>query len=362
MSYYHQKFGRPRAKRQKSVLHRFIIFFLFFLLLSGLGAGYLLYSIIYRPNVWTPGEAEISIFIPSDSNFDQVKQILYNQGLIVHRNNFEWLAERKSYPNNIKGGRYIISHGMSNDELINLLRSGKQTPVRLTFNNIRDIYQLAGRVSQQIEADSASLINLLTDSAYISYLGFNHMTLPALFIPNTYEFYWTTNPEAFVSRMFQEYQKFWDQSRKDKANEAGLSEIEVSVLASIIDRETNMNDEKATMAGVYINRLRSGWRLQADPTLVFAVGDFEIRRVLDVHKTIESPFNTYKHGGLPPGPICLPSIASIDAVLNYEKHRYFFFCARDDMSGYHAFAETNLQHQRNARAYRQALDRLNIKR
>lgn len=362
MSYYHQKFSRTRAKRKKSVLHRFLIFLLLFLLIAGLGGGYMLYTIIYKPNVWTPGEADISVYIPSNSNYDEVKQILYNQGLIVHRKNFEWLAEQKSYPDNIKGGRYIISDGMSNDELINLLRSGKQTPVRLTFNNIRDIYQLAGRVAQQIESDSTSIVNLLTDSVYISYLGFNQMTLPALFIPNTYEFYWTTDPEAFVSRMFQEYQKFWDQGRKEKASQTGLSMIDVSILASIIDRETNMNDEKAIMAGVYINRLRSGWRLQADPTLVFAVGDFEIRRVLDVHKTIESPYNTYKYGGLPPGPICLPSIASIDAVLNYEDHRYYFFCARDDMSGYHAFAETNLQHQRNARLYRQALDRLNIRR
>lgn len=362
MSYYHQKFNRSRAKRKKSVLHRFLIFLLFFLLLVGLGAGYMLYTIIYKSNVWTPNEADISVYIPSNSNFEEVKQILYNQGLIVQRKNFEWLAEQKSYPDNIKGGRYIISDGMTNDELINVLRSGKQTPIRLTFNNIRDIYQLAGRVAQQIESDSTSIVNLLTDSAYISYLGFNQMTLPSLFIPNTYEFYWTTDPEAFVSRMFQEYQKFWDQDRKEKASQAGLSVIEVSILASIIDRETNKNDEKATMAGVYINRLRSGWRLQADPTLVFAVGDFEIRRVLDVHKTVESPYNTYKYGGLPPGPICLPSIASIDAVLNYEDHRYYFFCARDDMSGYHAFAETNLQHQRNARLYRQALDRLNIRR
>jgi UPF0755 protein len=362
MSYYHQKFSKSRPKRKKSIVHRLLLYLLFFLLLASLGVGYLLYSILYKPNVWTPEESDISLFVPSNSNFDEVKQLLYTQGLVVHRNNFEWLAEQKSYPDNIRGGRYIIRHGMSNNELINLLRSGRQTPIDLTFNNLRDIYQLAERVSQQIEADSVSLVNLLTDSAYIAYLGFNIKTIPALFIPNTYEFYWTTHAEGFVSRMFQEYQKFWKQDRKEKASQAGLSEIEVSILASIIDRETNMNDEKTTMAGVYINRLRSGWRLQADPTLVFAVGDFEIRRVLDVHKTIESPYNTYKYGGLPPGPICLPSIASIDAVLNYEEHRYYFFCAREDMSGYHAFAETNLQHQRNARAYRQALDRLNIKR
>jgi UPF0755 protein len=362
MSYYHPKYSKKRGKNKRSPFHRFIIGFLFVLILAGLGAAYYLYSIIYKPNVWTPEKQDISVFIPSNSQFTDVKNILYTHGLIIHRSNFEWLAKQKNYVNNIKGGRYIISHGMSNDELINLLRSGRQTPVQMTFNNIRDIYQLAGRVAEQIESDSISIVSLLTDSAYIRHLGFNSYTIPSMFIPNTYEFYWTTDADGFVSRIFQEYRRFWNESRLAKATAIGLSEAEVSVLASIVDRETNMDDEKATIAGVYINRLRSGWRLQADPTLVFAAGDFEIRRVLDVHKAIESPYNTYKYAGLPPGPITIPSIASIDAVLNYEDHRYYFFCARDDMSGYHAFARTNAEHERNARRYRQALDRLNIRR
>ncbi len=362
MNYYHSKYGQNRSKRKKSVLHRFIIILLLLLITTALGAAYLLYTVIYRPNVWTPDESTLSIYIPSHSSFDDVKAILYTQGLIVNRKNFEWLAAKKGYNERIRAGHYVLQHGMSNDELINLLRSGKQTPVNVTFNNIRDVYQLAGRVAQQIEADSVSIAALLSDSSYIGHLGFNSFTIPALFIPNTYELYWTTDAEGFVSRMFQEYRRFWNESRKAKAEKTRLNELEVSVLASIIDRETNKDDEKARMAGVYINRLRSGWRLQADPTLIFAVGDFEIRRVLDVHKTIESPYNTYKYAGLPPGPICVPTIASIDAVLNYEDHRYFFFCARDDMSGYHAFATTLAQHERNARLYRQALDRLNIRR
>lgn len=362
MSYYHSKFGNPRAKRKKSALHRFVIGLLFVLIMAAVGAGYYLYTILYKPNVWTPDQADVSVYIASNSSFDDVKHTLYNQGLIINRKPFEWLAERKNYLRNVRGGRYVIRHGMSNDELINLLRSGMQTPVRVTFNNIRDIYELAANVSGQIEADSASIAALLTDSAYIAHLGFNHYTIASMFVPNTYEFYWTANAETFVSRMFQEYRAFWNDTRRAKAEEAGLSPVEVSVLASIIEKETNMNDEKPAMAGVYINRLNAGWRLQADPTLVFAVGDFEIRRVLDVHKAIESPFNTYKYTGLPPGPICIPSIASIDAVLNFEDHRYFFFSARDDFSGYHVFARTNAEHQRNARRYRQALDRLNIKR
>ncbi len=361
MTYYHKKYQSARLKRKRSSLHRFIIGFLFILILGGLLGAYLLYAVIFKPNVWTPGEADISIYINSNSDFDNVKNQLYTQGLIIHRKNFEWLAEKKNYIDNVKGGRYIISHGMSNDELINLLRSGRQSPIKLTFNNIRDIHQLAGRVAQQIEADSASIVLLLSDSLFIGHLGFNQYTIPALFIPNTYELYWTTDADGFVSRMFQEYRNFWSQERQAKAKTAGLNELEVSILASIVDRETIMDEEKPTIAGVYINRLRSGWRLQADPTLVFAAGDFEIRRVLDVHKTIESPYNTYKYSGLPPGPITIPSIASIDAVLNYENHRYYFFCARDDLSGYHAFARTNAEHERNARRYRQALDRANIK-
>ncbi len=362
MSYYHSKFGNSRAKRKKTAFHRFVIGLLFILVLAALGAGYYLYTVLYKPNVWTPEQADVSVFIASNSTFEDVKHIFYTQGLIIKRKPFEWLAERKNYVNNVRGGHYIIRHGMSNDELINLLRSGMQTPVKVTFNNIRDVYQLAANVSRQIVADSASIARLLTDTAYVAHLGFDHYSIACMFIPNTYEFYWTTHAEAFVSRMFQEYRAFWNDTRRAKAEETGLSKIEVSVLASIIEKETNMNDEKPTMAGVYINRLNAGWRLQADPTLVFAAGDFEIRRVLDVHKAIESPFNTYKYAGLPPGPICIPSIASIDAVLNFENHRYFFFSAKDDFSGYHVFARTNAEHQRNARRYRQALDRLNIRR
>ena len=360
MSYYHSKYSnRNTGKRSK--FRKIILRLLAMLILVAMGLGYLLYTIIFKPNIWTPNKSDIAIYIPTGVGFDSVKNILYTKGLVVHRNNFEWLANKKSYPTLIKPGRYIIKNGMSNNALIDLLRSGAQSPVKVTFNNVRDIPQLAGIVSKQLEADSTSIVQLLQDSAYVHQLGFNLRNIPSLFIPNTYEFYWTTDANGFVSRMLQEYHQFWNESRKNKAAEIGLSPQEVSTLASIVERETNKNDEKANIAGVYLNRLKSGWRLQADPTLVFAVGDFNIRRVLDVHKLIDSPYNTYKYSGLPPGPITIPSISSIDAVLNPEKHRYYFFCARDDLSGYHAFAETALQHERNAWKYRQALDKLNIK-
>lgn len=357
---YHSKYG-IKTRKSSGGLRRIIFGVLLLLIIISLIIGYLLYQVVFKPNVWTPDEQDVVVYIPTGSDYEDVKRILYEKGLIIHRNNFEWLAGEKKYPELIKPGRFTIKHGLSNDQLINLLRSGDQTPVHLTFNNIRDVYQLSGRVADQIEADSASIATLLNDSIYISMMGFNRKSIPALFIPNTYEFYWTTNAEGFVSRMLQEYRKFWNEDRKAKAAKLSMSELDISILASIIDKETNKDDEKARMAGVYVNRLKSGWRLQADPTLVFAAGDFSIRRVLDIHKTIESPYNTYKYPGLPPGPICIPSIASIDAVLNYEKHSYYFFCAKDDLSGYHAFARTNLEHELIAWKYRRALDRMNIK-
>lgn len=358
MSYYHSKYRHNKSKKSK--WRKALMSFLLLLILVAAAVGYLLYTIIFSPNVWV-NKGETSIYIPSGATYEMVLDSLYSKGIIVHRNNFEWLAQHKSYPELVKPGHYIIHDGLNNNELINQLRAGLQSPVNVTFNNVRTVEQLAGRISKQLESDSLSLVQLLHDSAYISQLGFNKQTIPALFIPNTYEFYWDSDANEFISRMLQEYRKFWNESRRAKAEKIGLTPTEVSTLASIVDKETNKQDEKATIAGVYINRLKSGWRLQADPTLVFAAGNFEIRRVLDVHKMIESPYNTYKYGGLPPGPITIPNPKTIDAVLNYENHRYYFFCAKDDLSGYHAFAETNMEHDRNARKYRHALDKLNIK-
>ena len=216
---------------------------------------------------------------------------------------------------------------------------------------------LAGRISRQIEADSIAIVRLLNNTDSLAAWGFNLQTIPALFLPNTYEFYWNTDAWQFTKKMRQEYDKYWTEERKDKAKAIGLSPIQVSILASIVDKETNKTDEMARIAGVYLNRLRDGWLLQADPTLVFAIGDFEIRRVLNIHKEVESPYNTYKYKGLPPGPICIPSLQSINAVLNAEKHNYYYFCAKEDFSGYHVFAKTLTEHNRNAQRYQHALSR-----
>jgi UPF0755 protein len=215
---------------------------------------------------------------------------------------------------------------------------------------------LAGRIGDQIEADSSSIVAYLTDVTNLSHLGFNAKTIPALFLPNTYEFYWNTDAEKFVEKMKGEYDKYWNEERRNKARAIGLSPVQVSILASIVDKETNKTDEMPRIAGVYLNRLRSGWLLQADPTLVFAVGDFEMKRVLNIHKEVESPYNTYKYTGLPPGPICIPSLQSINAVLNAEKHKYYYFCAKEDFSGYHNFAKTLTEHNRNAARYQRALN------
>lgn len=358
MAYYHSSYGSPKKKNGKG--RRILFILLLILLLTAAAAAYLLYTIVLKPNVWTPNNEPVTITIPTDSDYQEVKNILYSQGLIIHRKNFEWLAEKKKYPEVVKPGKYLINSEMSNNDLINLLRSGNQIPVKLIFNNIRDIYQLAEVVSTQIEADSASLVNLLTDSTYLSLLGLKKETASILFIPNTYEMYWDTQAEGFIKRMHDEYIKFWNGERTQQANEINLTIAEVVTLASIVEKETNKNDEKPVIAGVYMNRLNAGWRLQADPTVIYAIGDYSIKRVLNVQKEVDSPYNTYRVSGLPPGPICIPSISSIDAVLNYDHNSYLFFCAKDDLSGYHAFAKTNRQHNANAKKYQEALNKMGV--
>jgi UPF0755 protein len=356
MVYYHSKYGR---KGKKSKLRRFFIYIISIILIGLIVLGGLLYQIIYSTNVWI-NESNASVYIPTGSAFDNVKSVLYINGVIVHRSNFEWLAKRKNYPDNIKPGHYILKEGMSNNDVLNLLRSGNQAPVKLIFNNIRTKEDLAKKVALQIEADSASIVDLLSDTTYQRKLKLNQYTITTIFIPNTYNIFWNITAKDFVTRMHWEYNNFWNEDRKSKVDSLGISISEVITLASIVEKETSKNTEKKRMAGVYINRLTRKWKLQADPTLVYALGDFSIKRVLNEHKEIDSPFNTYKYRGIPPGPICIPSIASIDAVLNYEKHKYLYFCAKEDLSGYHNFAKNYRQHEANAKKYRKALNKMKI--
>jgi len=350
---------KRKAKRKRGKFT--ILLVLGILTVFILAFGYWLYKTVMSPNVQTAGGKEVVIYIPTGSDFGQVENLLSEASFLINEKSFHWVAQKKDYPENIRPGRYVVKDGMSNNQLVNMLRGGLQSPVKVTFNNIRDVDMLAGRIATQIEADSASISNLLHNQDYINQLGFNNQTIPALFLPDTYEFYWNTDAEGFVVRMFQEYNKFWTEERKQKAQSKGLTPIQVSTLASIVNKETNMSDEMPRVAGVYLNRLKNNWLLQADPTLVFAWDDYSIRRVLDRHKEIESPYNTYKYIGLPPGPICIPSIAAIKAVLDAEDHNYFYFCAKEDFSGYHNFAKTLTEHNRNAIKYQQALNQRGIK-
>ncbi|MDR2037812.1 MAG: endolytic transglycosylase MltG [Bacteroidales bacterium] len=320
--------------------------------------GYTVYQRVYKPNL-TVNEDSPFFFIPTGSTYDDVCILLSETGLQDMRS-FRCVAEKMNYPNTLKAGRYRLTDGMNNINLVRMLRSGRQIPVKVTFNNIRLGTQLAGVVSENIEADSTDIVTLLSDSVYLLKYKLNPQTVLSLFIPNTYEFFWNTSAQGFMERMEKEHTRFWNDSRKKKAREINMTPTEVSILASIIEEETQMNSEKPTMAGVYINRIQKGMLLQADPTVKFAAGDFMIKRVLNKHKEIDSPYNTYKYKGLPPGPICIPSIASLDAVLDYQKSDYLYFCAKDDLSGYHSFARTLEQHNRNAQAYQRALNKLKI--
>lgn len=360
MEYYHSRYNTGRVKK-RSRFSRFFLYFIIILIIAAVFAGYQLYKVILKPNTWVKDDQAISLYIPTGSDFDDLKTLLYEHGIVINRISFEWLAKKKNLKNNVHPGRYILKAGMSNDELINLLRSGDQTPIKVVFNNIRTKEEFAKKISQQIEPDSADIINLINDSLFIGIFGFGRETIASMFIPNTYELYWNISAKDFMDRMYTEYNKFWNDERRHKAELLGLDPEDVSILASIVDRETSKNDEKATIAGVYLNRMKYNWRLQADPTIIFAWGDFGMRRVLNVHKLIDSPYNTYKYYGLPPGPICIPSVAAIDAVLNHEEHNYMFFCAKADFSGYHAFASTHAEHSINANRYRRALDERNIK-
>ena len=354
---------RRRKFKKKSSFRKFVTAFVLLAILGCGGMVYELYSRVYQLNIVLPDNAEKYIYIPSNSEFTDVVKILLENGLLIKANSFEWLAKQKKYDTNIKAGRYKINRALNNNDLVNLLRSGKQTPIKVTFNNLRNKEQLAGKIGSQIEADSLSILKYITDTTFLNKLKLNTDNVACLFIPNTYEFYWNTSVEGFVNRMVKEYSDFWNSSRKKKAAEIKLNYYQVAVLASIVEKEQSIKrDERPEIAGVYLNRLKKRMKLESDPTLIFALGDFTIKRVLNKDKKVESPFNTYKNKGLPPGPICIPSINAIDAVLNASEHNYIFMCAKEDFTGYHNFAKTYAKHLVNARKYQKALNKRKIMR
>lgn len=340
-------------------LKRISYLFLVLLIIAGIKA-FSLYRKAFTPNIFTKDKQETHLTIPTGSDYADVLVLINEKKLVKNSQSFEWASAKKNYPNHINPGRYKVKNRMSNNEFINMLRSGKQDPVILTFNNLRTEKQLAKRISGQLEIDSQSIMVFFDSDSIAESYGFDRYTLKCIFIPNSYEVYWNISVEDLFERMFTEYNAFWNKKRVRKAEKTGLSKQEVITMASIVNEETRKNDEKRRIAGVYINRLDKGMRLQADPTVIYAVGDFTMKRVLRKHYRIDSPFNTYKIGGLPPGPICFPEVSSIDAVLNFENHKYLYFCAKADFSGYHNFAKNLKQHNRNAELYRRELNKRRI--
>ncbi|MGB1307658.1 MAG: endolytic transglycosylase MltG [Oceanihabitans sp.] len=308
---------------------------------------------------------EAYIYITSDANYKDVQEQL--KPLLIDIDAFDALAKQKKYNTNIKAGKFVIKKDMSNNDIINSIRSNN-LPIKIAFNNQENLEKLAGRIASQLEADSLQLLNVMRDTKFLEKNGFSSKTALGMYIPNSYEFFWNTSAEAFRNKMLKEYNRFWNANRIAKAKALNLSKDQVMTLASIVHEESKQASEQPTIAGVYLNRIRIGMPLQADPTLKFAAYQLPkyknttIKRVLNVHKEIESPYNTYKNLGLPPGLIAMPDISAIDAVLNAQKHTYLYFCADAKRLGYHKFAKTLTQHNANARAYQRYLSAQGINR
>lgn len=301
------------------------------------------------------------IYVDADDDLDsvtlKVSTIAQPKSILA----FQPMAQLLGYDEHIRTGKYAVNPHEPLLTLLRRLRNGEQTPVRLNVPVVRQWGELCRRLSQQLMLDSASIAQALEDSAICAQHGYNRETIPAMFVPNTYEVYWDISLPRLLTRMENEHDLFWTHERLQQADSLGLTPNEVSTLASIVDSETANNAEKPTIAGLYLNRLHQGMLLQSDPTVIFAIGDFTIRRVLNEHLRIDSPYNTYLHTGLPPGPIRIPSIAGIDAVLHAQKHDFLYMCAKEDFSGTHNFAATYQQHLQNARRYVKALNARGIK-
>ncbi len=338
----------------------------FFLVVIGVAFMAFGIATYYYNKIYASNTVEAStIYIPTNSNFETVLAEI--SPILKDKSSFEWVANKKNYPNVIKAGKYSIAKGMNNNDLINLLRSGNQTVVKLSFNNQDTLEKLAGRIAEQIESDSIAILNAITDELFLKEKNITKENTLAMYIPNSYEVYWNISAEKFRNKMLNEYQKFWTSAKKEKAKSQNLTINEVITLASIVQKETAVVSERKRVAGLYLNRLNNKWPLEADPTIIFALKqklgqDIVIKRVLYKDLEIDSKYNTYKNAGLPPGPISMPDISSINAVLNPENHDYFFMCVDISTNGKHAFAKTLAQHNRNAAKYQRWLSKQGINR
>jgi UPF0755 protein len=312
------------------------------------------YQIIYTPNVLVDKDDRIFL-VKVGATYRDVQNALMKGKFVDDLVSFSFLARLMSYDENIRPGRYALRKNMTNLQAIRILRAGDQEPVTITFNNVRLLSELGEKITHNTAITPDEFYTALDEFIAANKEGFNKENILSMFIPNTYEVYYNTSATKLVERMHSEYTKFWTDERKEKAAKIGLTPLEISTLASIVQAENTRGDEATTIAGLYINRLKKDMPLQADPTLVFAVGDFSLKRVLNVHKEVDSPYNTYQHTGLPPGPINMPEIFTIDAVLNYQPSTYIYMCAKEDFSGHHNFATTLAEHNLNARKYQKAL-------
>lgn len=325
--------------------------------------SYYVYQIFFTQNFGNKNEDKaFTLYIKKGATFQQVLDTLDKYKVYEDKTSFAFIAKMFGYQENVKAGRYVIPPHTTNLQVVKKLRSGAQDPIKITFNSIRLKSEFADRVGAKFAFGADSLNAILTSEAACKKYGFDTCTILAMFIPNTYEFYWTLSKEGFLERMQEEYKNFWNAERKELASKAGLTPLQVSILASIVEAETNMNSEKSTVAGVYINRLNINMPLQADPTVKFAIGDFTIKRINHdlIEQAGDSPYNTYKVTGLPPGPINMPSITTLDKVLNYESHDYLFFVADPAKPGYHIFNADYRSHVNKANQYRKTLNQRNI--
>lgn len=336
---------------------KYIILLTSCLILIGTGIiGYKGYEIIKKPNL----KQDMTLYIPTGADFAQVMDSLRVHNALESEDGIEWVADRKNYVSRVKPGKYFLPAGLSNEELINALRSGEQQAVKVTFNNIRRLPALAAQLSKHVEPTEEEIFKILQDGSFHNEMGYTSEAFPAAFVPNTYEVWWNTSARDLVVKVIKQSERFWTKKRLEKAKGWGLTKAEIATIASIVQEETIKMDDAPRIAGVYLNRVRIGMPLQADPTIKFAMNADTVKRILDKDKEFESPYNTYKYYGLPPGPINVPEPDYLDAVLNGEKHKYLYFCANADMSGYSVFAKSYGEHLRNARRYQNALNKMKI--
>lgn len=348
-----RKYGKKKGNLSRTF--KFFCWLAFIVLCVAVASG------IYLRRERTVNAEDIRIYIPSHSSYDAVVDTLVRNGCFTSREAFDAMSQFRRYTEHVKSGSYIVESGMAYYDLVNKLRAGNQDPITVVIGRQRLLRTLCDNLGNRFEFSGNELYSMLCTESVCNSYGFTRANILALFVQNSYEFYWNISATDFLNRMHKEYERFWNSMRLSKCDALNLTPAEVTALAAIVDEETNNDKEKPLIASVYLNRVRKHMPLQADPTVRYAVGDFTIRRVLTKHTLVDSPYNTYQRIGIPPGPICIPSEVAIDAVLANKKTDYLYFCAKEDFSGSHNFASTLAEHQRNADKFHKALNARNIK-